>query len=536
MPRPYQSEAIDAAYLHLCTKDNNPCVVLPTGAGKSPVIAWMIQRFKADHPPFRCIVLAHVKELVRQNADKMLQVWPTAPIGIYAAGLRQRQVTKDITFASIDSVYSKAYDFDAFDLIVVDEAHRIPVRGEGKYRQFIADAQRANPRVRVVGMTATPYRLGAGDICHKDHILNEVCYESNVRDLIESGYLCRLRSKNAVAMPDLAGVKIRNGDYVTSGLSDAVDPVVPAAVKEAVGFINAENRQGVIFFCVDVNHCHHVSNELRRYGIDAPAVTGKTPRAERDRIAERFIDGHLRAICNVNVYTEGFDATRVDAVALMRPTESQGLFYQMVGRGLRLDPRKPDCLILDFAGCIDRHGPIDTLASEGVRMVTCESCRETFSRAVNECPQCGWEVPKIELPDDAGEADAERGRKMHERKASERNILSSTEPEVLAVDGVAINRHRKPGSPDSLRVTYRVGISTFREWICLDHDGFAGRKAKSWWRRRFGGDDVPSVDDAVSDMFLAGKLDEITESISVIQKGKYPEIVNVAIGRKAGAA
>ena len=181
-PRPYQREAIDALDAHLCSKATNPCVVLPTGSGKSPVMAWTIQRYKQDYPPFRCIVLAHVKELVEQNADKMRQVWPEAPIGIFAAGLRRRQRSQCITFASIDSVYDKADQFDPFDLVMVDEAHRIPARGEGKYRRFIQDAQLQNPNLRVVGYTATPYRLGCGPICHRDHVLNEIAYNANVRE------------------------------------------------------------------------------------------------------------------------------------------------------------------------------------------------------------------------------------------------------------------------------------------------------------------------------------------------------------------
>lgn len=530
-PRPYQAEALAALHQHLCEKSSNPCVVLPTAAGKSPTMAWMIQRYKQEYPSFRCIVLAHVKELVQQNAEKLLAIWPGAPVGVYAAGLNSRQMTKCITFASIDSVYQRAYDFDPFDLVIVDEAHRIPARGEGKYRRFIGEATKCNPKLRTVGFTATPYRLGLGDICHHDHILNEVCYEANVRDLIDQGYLCPLRSKSSANSADLRAVGKRGGEYIASQLADAVDPVVPEAIRECVGILNAENRQGVIFFCVSVDHCHHVSRELRRYGIDTPVVTGKTPKPERDRIVRRFVDGDIRAICNINVFTEGFDATRIDAVVLLRPTQSMGLYTQMVGRGLRLDPRKSDCLVLDFAGCIDEHGPIDRLASDGVVVVTCGECREVFSKVLGECPQCGTELPKMEYVQREPLGDTER--QLHGKKPSSRSILSSNEPETFNVDDVIAERHKKDGKPDSIRVSYRCGLTQFREWICLDHDGYAGRKAAQWWRSRFG-DPVPNVDAALADMFLGHKLNQITSSVTVKSTGKYTEIISADITAMEG--
>ena len=538
-PRPYQAEAIDAAYRHLCEKDSNPCVVLPTGAGKSPVIAWMIQRFKQDHPPFRVIVLAHRKELVRQNAEKMRAVWPDASVGIYAAGLRRRDMGHPITFAAIDSVYKKAYDFDPFDLVIVDEAHRIPAKGEGKYRQFLGDARRANPHVRVVGMTATPYRLTTGNICHRDHILNEVCYDANVKSLIDAGYLCPLRSKLGESRPDLTGVKSRGGDYVTASLAKATEGVVAPAVRELVGFMDREDRKAVIVFCVDVAHCERVSEELATHGVVAPVVTGKTPAAERDALAQGFAGGKYRALCNVNVFTEGFDATRTDGVALMRPTQSRGLYVQMVGRGLRLDDRKADCLVLDFAGCIDEHGPIDLLEGDTTPTEVCagEGCKEVYSRALDACPACGTDRPVAPTTPPGEGPPAARERKMHGAKPGSKSIISSDEPDVAKVDGVMVAVHRKPGGADSLRVEYRCGLSVYREWVCLDHEGYARNKARGWWRSRFPGDAAPSVEEAAGDMFLPARLNQITTAVHVRRKGRYWQVVghDLKIGAPAHA-
>jgi len=555
--RPYQAEALAALDHGLRTRTDNPCVVLPTGAGKSLVIAWAIQRWKARYPAFRCIILAHRKELVEQNAAEMRALWPGGDVGVYSAGLRRRDVDASVVFASIDSVHNRWGDFPPFDAILIDEAHRIPAAGEGKYLSFLRGCQSVNPRVRLVGLTATAYRLGLGPISHKDHILNYVVYEAHVGDLIRDGYLCPLRSKVGVAVPDLSDVR-RNGkgDYVESSLAKAVEvpEVVREAVREVMAAVQAENRKSVVFFCVDVKHCQAVALELRRYGLHAPIVTANTPAHERDRIAEDFKHGRHRAICNVNVYCEGFNARRVDCVVLLRPTLSAGLYVQMVGRGLRLHPSKRDCLVLDFARCIETHGPVDCLEAGEVRVIECGSvkccaqagtnecfhgrdhegvradnyrgCGDTFSRALKVCPRCGWTIPPQEVAREAAEAAEKAERKLHEKEASQRAIIGS-EPEEVKVDAVSLRLHRKAGVPDSVCVQYRCGMQTFREWVALDHPGEQGLKARRWWARRLGTEAARkiTVASAVGDMFVASSLAEITQAITVVRRGRYHDVV-----------
>jgi DNA repair protein RadD len=526
IPYPYQQEALDALHGYVCEKTTNPCVVIPTGGGKSALIGWSIQKWKESCPWFRCIILAHRKELIEQNANELRSFLHGGDIGIYSAALDRRDYDSSILFASIDSVYNRAGDFPPWDVIMVDEAHRIPPSGEGKYRTFINESRRFNPGLRVIGWTATPFRMGCGEICYKDHILNEVCYEANVANLIRDGYLCKLRSKVGITQPDLSEVKRNSGgDYITNSLSKATnaDVLVGSAVAEAVRIIKAENRKAIVFFAVDVAHCVKVSNELRRHGIVAPPITAKTTQLERDRIVREFKDGRLRAICNVNVFSEGFNARHVDCIVLLRPTLSAGLYSQMVGRGLRVHPSKRDCLVLDFAQCIETHGPIDLLNGGPCVLATCCNCRESFSRAVGACPICGWIIPKQEIE----RLDRiERERRMHGVKASDRSILAS-EPETFRVDSIQVSRHCKDGSPDSLRVQYRCGLTTFREWVCLDHDGSAGEIGQAWWRKRWPlkrGDRM-SVDSALASLLLSQELLDWTSSITVRRAGKYMEVV-----------
>lgn len=521
--RPYQRQAIDATTHYLRMRDDNPCIVLPTGAGKSVVMAAMIQEYLAAWPSTRICILAHVKELVAQNAAKLAAVWPAAPLGIYSAGLGKRQSWAPVLFASIQSVYRRAAELGRFDLVLVDEAHRIPIRGEGTYRRFLAEARERTPELRVIGFTATPYRLGHGMVVGPGAILNGISYEADVRALIEDGYLCRLVSKGGIAQASLDGVNVRQGEYVARELEAAVDrhDVVEAAMDEVLRL--AADRHAWLVFCAGVSHAGHVSEALARRGVEAPVIHAETPAAERDDIIARYQRRELRAIVNVNVLSEGFDAPHVDCVVMLRPTKSAGLYYQQVGRGLRLHPDKADCLVLDFAGNIAEHGPVDSIrvrrarkagesATMGAPTRQCPDCQQIVLISQPTCPGCGYAWPPP--------------GPVHQDTASDAPILSNwTAPEWVPVKRATYARHvsRNSGKP-TLQVTYHCGLSRFREWVCIEHDGYAGRKAARWWRERT---DAPlhlTVDAALE---LVDQL-RTPDQIQVDTNERYPRIVGHA--------
>jgi DNA repair protein RadD len=457
--------------------------------------------------------------------------------GIFSAGMGRRDFDARILFASIDSIYKKSGEFAPFDFIFVDEAHRIPFSGEGKYRTFLSGCRRYNPSLRVIGWTATAWRMAGGQLCHPDHILTHLCYESKITELIKDGYLCNLRSKVGISQPDLSEVeRYSGGDYKVNSLAKAtnLESIVEAAVSESVRIIVGENRKYAIFYCVDISHAEKVSKALASRNVYAPYITSKTSPRDRDGIISDFKAGRIHAICNVNVLTEGFDAPIVDCIVLLRPTLSAGLFSQMVGRGLRLHPGKSDCLVLDFAGCIDEHGPIDLLGGQRVVEAVCQQCREVFSRALRACPHCGWEIPKREV--ERIEA-VEKEKRMHGTKASRRSILSN-EPETLKVDTIYVSRHKKPGNPDSVRLQFRCGLRMFRHWVCLDHSGTSGALAQAWWRRFHSAPRGTkfTVNEVLSDLFVSQHLIEQIHTITVRKNGKYFEVTdyNKPIAENAG--
>lgn len=342
--RPYQSDCIAAINRHLAERDDNPLAVLPTAAGKTIIFATLLRQWLTAWPDTRVIVLAHIKELISQAADKLRKVWPAAPVGIWSAGIGKKEGHRNITVAGIQSIYKRAFEFDPWEIVIVDEAHLIPVGGEGMYRRFLDDCRKMNPLTRVIGFTATPFRLDGGHIARPEYVLNHVAYEANIGDLIGQGYLCKLRSKATAEKIDTAGVKSSKGDFIAAELEQRAntDGAVSSAVKEIVE--KGVDRQAWLIFCCGVKHAYHVSVELEKLGVVAPVVTGDTPDDERDRIIADFDAGRVRAVVNVNCLTTGLDVTRIDLIALLRPTQSTSLYIQMVGRGFRLHPSKADCV------------------------------------------------------------------------------------------------------------------------------------------------------------------------------------------------
>lgn len=527
--RPYQSEAVEAVYDHLRKRDDNPCVVIPTGGGKTPVIA-TICRDAAGPWNGRVAVLAHVRELLEQTADKIRAVAPGLPMGIYSAGLRRKDLNYAVTVAGIQSIYRKAADLGPVNLIIIDEAHMVPAEDDGTYRRFISDAKVVNPLVRVIGLTATPFRMKSGPICGAENILNHVCYEVGVRPLIEMGYLSPLRTKAGRQKVDTGGLHVRAGEFVAGEVEELMnkESVVDGACAEIVEM--TRDRSATLIFASGISHGQHIVEVLKdKHGIECGFISGDTPSVFRAGILDRFRSGSLKYLCNVNVLTTGFDAPHIDCVALVRPTMSPGLYYQMVGRGFRLHPGKKDCLVLDYGGNVLRHGPVDALSvmepgsGEGAAPAKeCPNCRALIAAGYRVCPQCGHRFPEPE-------------RQKHGPGASDDAILTgqvSRVEHLVSETGYYIHQKRgDPNAPLTMRVEYRVGFSKYvSEWVCFEHTGYARTKAEAWWRAR-SVEPVPgSVEEAV-ELARAGALAPTT-AITVEKKAgdKYERVTRHALG------
>lgn len=541
-PRWYQSESVSATWDYIRDKAGNPCIVLPTGAGKSLVIG-MIARDTVSWGG-RCLVLAHRKELIEQNAEKIRACVPGLDVGVWSAGLKRKDYFQDVVVAGVQSCFRKAaaYTIGFRDVVVVDEAHLIPLSGEGMYRQLLEHLLAINPNLRVVGLTATPYRLDHGFVCGEKQLLNAISFEVPLLRLIEEGYLCPLTSKQTAHSVDVAGVGTKGGEFIQGQLDKhaAQADVVRAAVLELLGWTH--DRRSTLLFACGRKHAamlvEFISQQVPSEQVGY--VDGETPSGERAEILERFKSGGIRYLVNIDVLTTGFDAPNVDCVSLFRPTLSPGLLYQMVGRGFRLHPSKQNCLVLDFGGNIQRHGPIDQLkppTRKGPRegapgeapTKACPQCSELMILQAKECIACGYVYPE---PDP-----------KHDAQASNLPVLStgilkpSTEWVEVTKDPTYLVYKSDSKDHRTFRAIYKLrGTTAISEYVCLDHPigSWARRQAEKWWAAR---STLPVPQGCWEAYHLLKKCPEalakpLRMELKWTPGRKWPEILNVELSEK----
>ena len=518
--RDYQRAAVDAVWDGMGEVDGNVLAVLPTGTGKALCIAELVRRAMQSYPETRILVLTHSRELVAQNFAEMLDLWPECPAGIYSAGLNKRDLHSRVIFGSIQSIHKRAYALQRIDIVIVDEAQTIPRNSDTTWRKFLSELLQINPFLRVVGWTATAFRLDSG-MLHKgpDALFSEIVYEYNIIEAIEAGYLSPIISHAGHAQIDTSGVGTRGGEFIAGALeAAAVDPDIVEQIADEI-VIAGQNRRGWIIFGCGIKHCGMLREALIARGISCEGVFATTPTAERDAIIKRFRKQEIRALVSVSALTTGFNVRHLDMVVLARPTKSCGLYIQMAGRGTRLFPGKVDCLIADFGGNIMRHGPVDAPrikspgTGEGGEMPSknCPVCGAPNRIAACECVDCGAPFDVV-------------GSKI-ETKASTAAVLSShLSPEWIDVSEVSYSRHSKPGKPLSVQVTYRCGMVWHREWCCPEHDGYARQKFCQWWSKRAPACPVPNT---VAEALANKSALAVPKRILVRPAGRFTEIVGV---------
>jgi len=483
----YQTEAVDSIFRYFEQKDGNPVVAMPTGTGKSVVIALFLQIIYQYWAHQRVMMLTHVKELIGQNAAKLLDAWPTAPLGIYSAGLRQRATMNPIIFGGVKSVVNCVEAFGWVDLLIIDECHLINPSASSDYQKIIAKLKEINPKLKVIGLTATWYRLGQG-LLTQGNIFTDICY--NICDtigfnrLISEGYLSPPIPKTTKTLLDVSKVSIgSNGDFTQSQLQAAVDKqdVNFSAVSEMVE--RGQDRHSWLTFCSGIEHAEHIAELLNNYfGIPTVAVHSNMSTGERDAAIKGFKNGDYRALTCNNIFTTGQDHPPIDLIGMLRPTTSTGLWVQMVGRGTRPSPEtgKRNCMILDYARNCQRLGPIDDPniprpkggGGGDAPVKICDYCGAFNHARAAFCIDCGqpfvFEQKLI-------------------RQADTRQILSSGMPQVerYEVSRVMYNRHvaRKSGKTN-IKVSYMCGLQMFQEYISFDQTGYALHRAHEWWRQR----------------------------------------------------
>ncbi|TOL42670.1 ATP-dependent helicase [Vibrio parahaemolyticus] len=353
--RPYQADSVKAV-IHYFRKHSTPAViVLPTGAGKSLVITELARLAKG-----RVLVLAHVKELVEQNHAKYEGYGLKG--AIFSAGLGRKETDQQVVFASVQSVVRNLDSFkNQFSLLVIDECHRVPDDKNSSYQKVITHLRELNPGIKVLGLTATPYRLGMGWIyqyhtrgqvrTEESRFFRDCIFELPIRYLLDENFLTPARMMDAPVLSyDFSQLKPANtGRYKEAEMDMVIDKAkraTPQIVEQIIQY--ARERKGVMIFAATVRHAQEIHGLLPEG--ETAIVIGDTPTPERDAIIQAFKNREIKYLVNVSVLTTGFDAPHVDLIAILRPTESVSLYQQIVGRGLRLSEGKNECLVLDYAG------------------------------------------------------------------------------------------------------------------------------------------------------------------------------------------
>lgn len=531
---------------------------MPTGTGKSVVIAMFLKSIFQRWPTQKVMVLTHVKELIRQNYSKMLDIWPDAPVGINSAGLGKRDVHRPILFAGIASVVKYVEQFWHVDLVIIDEAHLVSPKDATMYQKFISKLKIVNPHLKVIGLTATPYRLGQGLITD-DGLFTDICFDLTTLQafnrLISEGYICPLVPKRTFTQIDTSEVSVRGGEFVESELQLAVDrtEITEAAVREAIQL--SADRKHWLSFCAGIQHTINTVAILNSYGISAVAVHSKMSSQDRDTAIADWKAGRYQCAVNNNVLTTGIDFPGIDLILMLRPTISTQLWVQMLGRGTRcvyakgydlgdFEQRmeairiggKRDCLVLDFAGNTKRLGPINDPVipkkykpSGGDAPVKiCPHCATYNHASLRFCTQCGYEFPIV-------------GTILNTSASTDELIRGDhTEPEITEVDHITYNVHHKKDRPDSVKVAYYCGMSLVQEFVCFEHEGYASHRARKWWaqreaiqfeqrsgRSRGFDDDMPYIPKTTSDaMVLIQDLPAATH-VKILTQGRYPVLVDV---------
>ena len=536
-PRDYQIEAVDSVFDYWKNNNNqgNPCVVMPVGSGKSLTMAHFVKTcfLKFGDYMSKVLIVTHVKELIEQDYQAVVDYWNGADIGIYSASLKAKCVNSKIVCCGVQSIAKNYKALGKVNCIIIDECHLVPVKEETTYRRLISGLKEINPKLKVVGFTGTPYRLDCGLITENgifDEITYNMCTVDKFQWLIDNHYLCDAIPRRPEFQIDVKDVGIRGGEFVEKELQLACDKeeVTRLALSETIKL--AEDRKHWLVFCTGVEHANHVSEFLNEHGVPCTVISGDLDMTTRNERIEGFKSGKYRACANVNVLSTGFNFPDIDCLVMLRPTQSVSLYIQACGRGIRYSPNKENCLVLDFAGNVARLGCINDpvplkkknkkvsgeLGQAPVKV--CPKCHTYVSASANVCPCCNYEFPKVtQLTAHASLKEIIKKKTAEEEKTFE--VSKVTYAKINTKNGV------------QLLVTYFSGIQKVaQDWVNMESaKSFSANIAKTWINYRNTTDYYPKDTQELLVMCLKGEFKE-PKSIVVKAINGYNRIARYDFG------
>lgn len=489
----------------------NPVAAMPTGSGKSLLMAMLAKMLCEVAPWVRVMITAHVQELIEQDYSAIMDYWPDADTGIWSAGLDLRDSGNQITVASVQSAYKCTEEFGTQNIMLIDEAHLVAPHDAAMYQALINGLRAKNPKMLVGGVSATPWRTKHGHIVGSglfDTLSYDITGWQAFEKLIEMGYLVRLTSKPTEFSYDTSKLRTTGGDFNKKDLQEMVKSrkATEKALQEA--WDRGEDRLHWLLFCVGIDHIEMTHEILKAHGIDVTYVHSRMKdRGMRKEAVDGFKMGHYRMIVSDGILTTGFDSPWVDHIVMLYSTKIAGKHVQVLGRGTRpyyapgynLETEagrnmaieasgKINCLISDFGKNLDRLGPINDPLIPGRKLgkgeapikickpekiVKGDGCGEYNFAGARYCCNCGAEFIFNEDPKIG-------------KKASDAKPMKTIEAPVLTwmpVDRVEHVEWRRPLNPVAMKCHYYSGYHRYTEMIALESEiPYASKRARDWWR------------------------------------------------------
>lgn len=392
--RPYQDHAVQCMKNHIRFSEEHCYGVAPGGSGKSIMIAAIAEHIASQGK--RCVVVARSDTLLHQNQAKLSD--PSIS-GVYCAKMGEKDASKAITFASIQSIYRHHFDFD---YMIVDECHNINSEEWGQYWKFYENAGQP----QIIGFTATPFRTKGGALRWGREV-----FAIPIEPLFNKGYIVPPITKVPVS-PDLSAIPVRMGDFVESYLEEIfVDKgMYEASVKHILGY--GADRESVLIFCQSVKHAEMIAES-----VGGRHIHGETPKKDRAQILDDFAARKIKYLTNCQLLTEGYDAPQIDMVVLLRSTMSKGLYEQMVLRGTRPNEGKKNFLLVDLGGNVTRHGFLgspfngeDGIERQADSVKICPECETAQKQNAHQCSECGYIWPAPEIKQHSHDTEMDHGR------------------------------------------------------------------------------------------------------------------------------
>jgi DNA repair protein RadD len=530
--RPYQEDQLQALWSYFMHHKGNPVIAAPCGTGKSLVPAEFIRRTLHSFPNEKFLVVTHVKELIAQDYSKMIEIWPEAPVGIYSAGLKRKEIFNPIIFGGIQSMHRHPDYFGWRDLLFIDEAHLVSQDEASMYLTFIAKLRAINPNLKVIGLSATPYRMGQGYITDGGlftDIVHDLTSLDNYNKLIQDGYICKHVAPSRLSVRlDVSNVGMQKGEFIQSQLQHEVDKaeITWKALQETCYY--GQSRRSWLIFASGIQHAEHIAEMLTKLGIDCAAIHSKKDADYNDKAIKAFKNYELRSIVNYGKLTTGFDHPGIDLIEDLRPTLSIPLHVQKLGRGGRIEYQKDSCLVLDHAGNVPNLGPIndpciprkkgDKVGQLPIKI--CEACGVYNHIKAIKCDGCGKPFEfKVKIVERAGTEE----------------VLRQTEAPIIETFDVNYVTYSKKQKTDKtgkskapyIQANYFCGLNMFKEFQFPENKGFR-KPFVDWWRQRSKVEPPATTEECVNHISQLRAPRRIRVHVNRMVNGRnYPEVLSV---------